>query len=76
MVNIKINGIRIQVPNDTTVLEAAKKVGIHIPTLCYMKLDDFGIVNRVSSCRVCVVEEVGNGLIKTINIEEIKKYLG
>ncbi len=59
MVNIKINGIRIQVPDHTTVLEAAKKVGVHIPTLCHLKLDDFGIVNRVSSCRVCVVEEVG-----------------
>lgn len=63
MVNIKINGIRIQVPNNTTVLEAAKKVGIHIPTLCYMKLDDFGIVNKVSSCRVCVVEEVGKSVL-------------
>ena len=63
MVNIKINGIRIQVPDNTTVLEAAKKVGVHIPTLCYMKLDDFGIINKVSSCRVCVVEEVGKSVL-------------
>lgn len=63
MVNVKINGIQIQVPEKTTVLEAAKKVGIHIPTLCYLKLGDFGIVNKVSSCRVCVVEEVGKSTL-------------
>lgn len=59
MVNIKINGIRVQVPDNTTVLEASKKVGVHIPTLCHLELKDFGVVNKVASCRVCVVEVKG-----------------
>ncbi len=63
MVNIKINGIDIQVPENTTVLEAAKKVGVHIPTLCHLELKDFGVVNKVASCRVCVVEVKGRSAL-------------
>lgn len=37
MVQIKINGIELDVPKGTTVLEAAEKAGITIPTLCYHK---------------------------------------
>ncbi len=54
MINLTIDGIAIEVPKDTTILEAAKKLNINIPTLCYMK----GI-NEVGSCRVCVVEVEG-----------------
>lgn len=59
MVNIKINGQNLQVPEGTTVLQAAKEVGVHIPTLCHLELKDFGVVNKVASCRVCVVEVKG-----------------
>ncbi len=58
MKNVTINGIKTQVPDNYTVLEAAKKVGVHIPTLCHLNLEDFGVVNRVASCRVCVVEDI------------------
>ncbi len=61
MVNVTINGIALQVPEGTTVLDAAKQVGVHIPTLCHMNLCDFGVVNKVASCRVCVVEQKGRG---------------
>lgn len=59
MINITINGKQLQVAEGTTVLQAAKEVGVHIPTLCHMDLHGFGIVNQVASCRVCVVEVEG-----------------
>jgi len=63
MANIKINGINLEIPLGTTVLDAAKLVGIHIPTLCHLNLCDFGVVNKVASCRVCVVEVEGRGAL-------------
>lgn len=50
-VNVTINGIAVSVPKDYTVLLAAQKAGIDIPTLCYLK-----DVNEIAACRVCVVE--------------------
>ena len=55
MVNVTIDNKPVSVPEGTTILDAAKTVGIHIPTLCYWK----GI-NDVGACRVCVVEVEGN----------------
>ena len=55
MVNILVDDIPITVPEGTTILEAAKVAGIHIPHLCYLK----GI-NDIGAGRVCVVELVGN----------------
>ena len=54
MVNLKINGQAVSVPEGYTVLEAAREVGIDIPTLCYLK--DY---SETGSCRMCVVEIVG-----------------
>ncbi|MFA9381021.1 MAG: 2Fe-2S iron-sulfur cluster-binding protein, partial [Acetanaerobacterium sp.] len=34
-VNIKINGMPLSVPKNTTILEAARDAGVEIPTLCY-----------------------------------------
>ncbi len=56
MVKATINGKSIEVPQGTTILDAAKTMSIDIPTLCHLNLHDFGIVNKVASCRVCVVE--------------------
>ena len=55
-VNIKINGMEIAAPKGSTVLEAARKAGIDIPTLCYLKE-----TNEIGACRICLVEvrEVG-----------------
>lgn len=53
-VNLTIDGLDVRVPEGTTILEAAKKLGIEIPTFCYdprLKPD--------GSCRICVVEIVG-----------------
>lgn len=51
MVNLKINGMAVSVPKGTTILEAAKSIGIDIPTLCYMKER-----NEIGACRICMVE--------------------
>ncbi|AKN29557.1 NADH:ubiquinone oxidoreductase [Clostridium carboxidivorans P7] len=59
MVNLTINDIKVSVPEGTTILDAAKKVNINIPTLCYLDLHDIKMVNRTSSCRVCLVEVEG-----------------
>lgn len=58
-VNIVFNGTKMQVEKGSTILEAANKIGVHIPTLCHLNLEGFGIVNQVASCRVCVVEVEG-----------------
>ena len=54
MINFKIDGVPVSVPAGTTILEAAKSVGIRIPTLCYMK-----DVNEIGACRMCLVETGG-----------------
>ena len=53
-VNLTINGKALSVPAGTTILEAARANGIHIPTLYFLKdLDPH------ASCRMCVVEVEG-----------------
>lgn len=55
-INIKINDQELQVPEDMTILEAANKAGVKIPTLCHLDLHDLKMVNKTASCRVCMVE--------------------
>ena len=52
MLTIKIDSVPVKVDDGMTILEAARKVGIDIPTLCHH--DDLCIAGN---CRVCVVEE-------------------
>ena len=56
---ITIDDTQVMVAPGTTILEAAKKVGIHIPTLCHLDLHDTKMVNQSASCRICVVEVEG-----------------
>ena len=51
MVRLTIDGFPVEVEKGTTILHAAEKLGIKIPTLCYIEdlLPD-------GSCRMCVVE--------------------
>ncbi|MFZ0391408.1 MAG: 2Fe-2S iron-sulfur cluster-binding protein, partial [Calditrichia bacterium] len=51
MINLKINDIPVAVKEGATILDAAKKLGIRIPTLCYHQ--DLCIAGN---CRVCLVE--------------------
>ena len=60
MVNLTIDGIKVSVPIGSTILQAAKEVGIKIPTLCYHP--DQAVK---ANCRVCVCEVEGNRLLQT-----------
>ncbi len=53
-VKIKINDREYDVAKGSTILQAARSVGIDIPTLCY--LND---INAIGACRICVVEVKG-----------------
>ncbi|HBV50855.1 MAG TPA: ferredoxin, partial [Clostridiales bacterium] len=81
MVNIKIDGVSMQVPEGITILEAARNANIKIPTLCFLK----GI-NEIGACRMCVVEikgaralqaacvyPVSEGLEVITNSEKVRK---
>ena len=59
MVKLTIDGKPVEVEKDTTILKAAKTIGIDIPTLCYFQLKDMNIENRPGGCRICVVEVAG-----------------
>ena len=80
-ITLTIDGVKVEAPAGTTVLEAAKKAGINIPTLCYLK-----DVNAIGACRMCVVNAGGRALqaacvlpatdgmeVKT-NTPEIREY--
>ncbi len=56
-VNLTIDGVKVCVPADYTVLEAAREANVNIPTLCYLK-----DVQQIGACRICLVEGGGRGL--------------
>ncbi|MDD3842633.1 MAG: 2Fe-2S iron-sulfur cluster-binding protein, partial [Candidatus Izemoplasmatales bacterium] len=60
MVNLKINNIDVTVPENTTILDAAKANNIAIPTLCY-----YPDLRINSDCRICSVEIVGKKGLST-----------
>jgi len=60
MVNININGQKVSAPAGSTILQAAKQVGIDIPTLC-----DHPALIPVGACRICVVEVKGQRTLIT-----------
>jgi len=59
MINMTINNIPVKVAKTATILTAAQKIGIKIPTLCHFELDCFSFEHRIGSCRICVVEVEG-----------------
>ncbi|MDD6920180.1 MAG: NADH-dependent [FeFe] hydrogenase, group A6 [Eubacteriales bacterium] len=61
MISITINNKPIMVEEGTTILEAAKKLNILIPTLCHLNLHDINVNSETASCRVCMVENTKNG---------------
>ena len=58
MINLTINGQRIAAEEGSTILEAAKKLHIKIPTLCYHP--DQAVK---ANCRICVVEVKGQRIL-------------
>ena len=68
LVNITIDNQNISVQEGTTILEAAKKVGIDIPTLCFLK-----DVNEIGDCRMCVVKVEGRRGFTTACIQKVEE---
>ncbi len=79
---LKINGVDVAIEEGSTVLQAAKEAGIHIPTLCH--LDG---VSDVGACRLCIVEisgsnklfpacvtQVSEGMEITTESPQLKEY--
>lgn len=58
-VKITIDNKSLEVEKGTTIYKAAKELGIEIPTLCYMHLEDLDIEHKPGGCRVCAVEVEG-----------------
>ncbi len=61
MVEITIAGNKVKVEEGTTILEAAKKIGIEIPSLCYHKA-----MSPLGFCRLCIVEVIRNGKSRVV----------
>jgi predicted molibdopterin-dependent oxidoreductase YjgC len=57
-IEIEIDGHSISVPEGTTILEAARRLGIDTPTLCFLEN-----LTPVNVCRVCVVELEGSRVL-------------
>ncbi len=68
MVKLTIDGLQVQVPRGTTIMEAAKTVNIDIPHLCYLK-----DINEIAACRVCCVEIEGERAMVTACNNEAKE---
>lgn len=82
MVKLIIDNIQIEVPENTTIMEAAEKAGRPIPKLCFLK-----DINEIGACRVCVVEVEGKeklvascnncveeGMVVYTNSAKVRKY--
>lgn len=80
-VKLTINNQEVEVPQGTTVLRAAEKAGIHIPTLC-----DHAHLTPYGGCRLCVVEVQGartlqpsctlpvtNGMVVQTNTPQVRQ---
>ena len=68
MLNIKINGMDVTVPYGTKIIDAARMVGIEIPTLCYLK-----DINEIGACRFCMVEVKGARSLVTACVFPIER---
>lgn len=70
-IKVKIDNKLVEVEKGTTLLHAARKVDIEIPTLCYMYLNDMGIEHKPGGCRMCVVEVEGRRNLAPACVTEV-----
>lgn len=81
-IRVTVDNITVTVPEGSTLLDAAHKAGIDIPTLCYLRE-----INEIGACRMCVCEVEGaralvaacvypctDGMVAHTNTEKIKAY--
>ncbi len=82
MIKLTVNGISVEVPQNSTILDAAVKAGVRIPTLCFLK-----DINAIGACRMCLVEVKGarglmaacvapatEGMEVTTNSQKLRDY--
>lgn len=67
-VNLTIDGTNVTVPEGTTILQAARQVGVDIPTLCFLK-----DINEIGDCRMCIVEVEGRRGFATSCIQKVEE---
>lgn len=60
-INIVIDGKKVQIDKGNTLMQAAKKLGIHIPALCYHEK-----IKPHGACRLCIVEVERKGKSKIV----------
>jgi NADP-reducing hydrogenase subunit HndD len=72
-IKLTIDNNEVEVVKGTTILDAAKTIGVRIPTLCHMKLHDMGIENKPGGCRVCVVEVKGRKNLAPACVTEVNE---
>ena len=70
MVTLTIDGIETKVKKGTTILQAARELGIDIPTLCFLK-----DINEVGDCRMCIVEIEGRKGFATSCIQKAEEEM-
>ena len=68
IINLTIDDQKVSVPKGTTILDAARKAGIDIPTLCFLKE-----INEVGDCRMCIVEVEGRRGFATSCIQKVEE---
>lgn len=68
MIKLTIDGEEVEVEKGTTILEAAKKANIDIPTLCFLKE-----INEIGDCRMCLVEVEGRRGFVTSCIQKVEE---
>ena len=68
MINLTIDGKQVSAQEGTSVLEAARSIGIDIPTLCFLK-----DINEVGDCRMCIVEIEGRRGFSTSCITKVEE---
>lgn len=68
LVTLTIDGVKVEAPKGTTILEAAKHAGIDIPTLCFLK-----DINEMGDCRMCIVEVEGRRGFATSCIQTVEE---
>lgn len=68
LITLTIDGQEVKTKKGTTILQAAKQVGIDIPTLCFLK-----DINEVGDCRMCIVEVEGRRGFATSCIQTVEE---
>jgi NADH-quinone oxidoreductase subunit G len=70
MINLTIDGQIVEVPEDTTILDAARQININIPRLCYLK----GLIPH-GACGICIVEVEGEKSITRSCVRPVQKNM-